>query len=651
MQWAEKGGSVVIVTGDKDMLQLVTDRIVIVDTMKDKRYDIAAVQGRFGVAPDQVAHILALAGDATDNVPGVPGIGPKNAERLIQEFGTVDNLLAQIEKVKNARAKASLRAYADQARMCLELVRIRTDADVAIAPEELVRREQDPAALLPIFRDLEFSSILQELRLAEGDDRPWRAVTDTASLQDCREQLRTAAFLALEPVYGKVDPRGGVIVGMALAMRPGGVWYLPLPQQESAEWSTIGELLAREDLPKGGHDVKRLLAALPRHGLTLRGQTFDTMIAAYLANPGRKGFDLKELSLTYLNRSLPEAGRNEEGACRRAEAVRELAGILQEELEKDGLWELFETVEMRLVDVLARMERRGVLVDMAILKSMSRELQELIDLSAEKIYRLAGERFNINSPKQLQTILFDKLKMPRGRKIKEGYSTDGEVLAQLAATYELPAEILHYRGLVKLKGTYVDALPSLIHPETGRIHTSYNQTATATGRLSSSNPNLQNIPVRTLEGKRIRQAFVAPPGWGILTADYSQIELRILAHLAGDEILIDAFRRGEDIHVRTASTLFGTFPEMVNEAMRRQAKVINFGVIYGMSAFGLAKELGVPQKLAQTYIDGYFQKHTGIKRFIDETLDRARRLGYVQTLLNRRRYLPEIRSENATARA
>jgi DNA polymerase-1 len=312
--------------------------------------------------------------------------------------------------------------------------------------------------------------------------------------------------------------------------------------------------------------------------------------------------------------------------------------------------ELLEMTEMPLVSVLAAVERKGVLLNLPLLKGMSQEIAQLLALSEEKIYRLAGEKFNINSPKQLQVVLFDKLGLPRGRKTKEGHSTDVDVLSSLALNHELPAEILSYRGMAKLKSTYIDALPELVHPLTGRVHTSYNQTVTATGRLSSSNPNLQNIPIRTIEGKRIRQAFIAPEGWEIISADYSQIELRVLAHLSGDESLIEAFTIGEDIHSRTASDIFGVFPEMVNSEMRRQAKVINFGVLYGMSAFGLAKELGITQKLAQAYIDGYFEKYAKVREYLDSLLLQARREGYVTTLLKRRRYLPEIASPQPAIR-
>jgi DNA polymerase-1 len=327
-----------------------------------------------------------------------------------------------------------------------------------------------------------------------------------------------------------------------------------------------------------------------------------------------------------------------------------LAQALQGRLEEAGAASLYRDVEMPLLFTLAAMEKKGVLLDMALLKQMSEELMQLLSLSEEKIHRLAGEKFNINSPKQLQTILFEKLNLPKGKKTKEGYSTDVDVLSDLARSHELPAEILAYRSLSKLKSTYVDALPALVHPQTGRIHTSYNQTVTATGRLSSSNPNLQNIPIRTLEGKRIRQAFIAAPGCLLISADYSQIELRVLAHLSEDDSLIAAFASDEDIHTRTASDVFGVFPQMVNPDMRRQAKVINFGILYGMSAFGLAKELGVPQKTAQAYIDGYFARYKKVRAYLDSILEGARQDGYVCTLLNRRRYLPELKSSIPSVR-
>ncbi len=402
--------------------------------------------------------------------------------------------------------------------------------------------------------------------------------------------------------------------------------------------------------------------------MNLAGLGCDTMVAAYLLNPARRSFELADLVYDQSGRQIfthkdilgsgtkalsfreAESEKIRDYACQRVDAISMLCPSLMDRIENEGFASLLRDLEMPLISVLAAMEHHGVLVDAGLLGTMSAELAHILSLSENKIYELAGERFNINSPKQLQAILFEKLQLPKGRKIKEGYSTDGETLAFLAASHELPAEILSYRSLIKLKSTYIDALPLLIHPETGRIHTSYNQTVTATGRLSSSNPNLQNIPIRTLEGKRIRQAFIAPEGCEIVSADYSQIELRILAHLSGDKNLIEAFLSGEDIHSRTASDIFGVFPAMVNADMRRQAKVINFGILYGMSAFGLSKELGLNPKMAQTYIDGYFAKYSGVRGFLDGILEEARIKGYVTTLLNRRRFLPEINSPNIPIR-
>jgi DNA polymerase-1 len=441
------------------------------------------------------------------------------------------------------------------------------------------------------------------------------------------------------------------------------------PQLLEADVLTaMAPVMANEKIKKHGHDLKNMTLMLARRGVELKGLGCDTMVAAYLLNPSRHGFDLAEVVREQLQRQIPSVkelvgsgaralplGRVKiepmtDYACRRADAVFKLAEDLSQKLGGQGFGELFDQVEMPLVQVLAAMEKKGVLLDLALLKDMSREIQQLLSLSENKIYALAGEKFNVNSPKQLQAILFEKLGLPKGKKTKEGYSTDVDVLNFLAASHELPAEILAYRSFSKLKSTYIDALPLMVHPDTGRVHTSYNQTVTATGRLSSSNPNLQNIPIRTLEGKRIRQAFIAPDGWRIIAADYSQIELRVLAHLSQDPSLMDAFASGEDIHSRTASDIFGVFPAMVNAEMRRQAKVINFGILYGMSAFGLARELHVSQKLAQAYIDGYFEKFRDVRRYLDGILENARKNGYVTTLLNRRRYLPEINHNIAAVR-
>jgi DNA polymerase-1 len=427
----------------------------------------------------------------------------------------------------------------------------------------------------------------------------------------------------------------------------------------------LASFFTNAEIVKYAYDLKTTLVSMP--DLTIRAG-FDLQLAAYLLNPARHSYALDEMAWEYLHEriSTPDDIAGGKGktyalslvpvdkmaayAGERAEAIMALAEVLEDRLEEAGAASLYRDVEMPLLFTLAAMEKKGVLVDTVLLRQMSHELGQLLSISEDKIHRLAGEKFNINSPKQLQAVLFDKLKLPKGKKIKEGYSTDVDVLTDLARSHELPAEILAYRSLSKLKSTYVDALPALVNPRTGRIHTSYNQTVAATGRLSSSNPNLQNIPIRTLEGKRIRQAFIAAPDCVLISADYSQIELRVLAHLSEDATLLEAFATDEDIHTRTASDIFGVFPEMVNPDMRRQAKVINFGVLYGMSAFGLAKELGISQKTAQAYIDGYFARYKKVRDYLDGILEGARRDGFVCTILNRRRYLPELQSRIPSVR-
>jgi DNA polymerase-1 len=461
------------------------------------------------------------------------------------------------------------------------------------------------------------------------------------------------------------------IIGIALHAG-GHSYYLPLGhtaahlQLKTKEaFDALAPVLGSADVTKYVYDLKTTLVSVDTPNVSTAE---DLQLAAYLLNPARHSYELDEVVWDHLHERIPAPHDIAGGkgkiyslslvpvekiaayAGQRVHALAALAPVLDVKLKEAGADSLFRDVEMPLLFTLAAMEKKGVLVDTVLLKQMSEELAVLLSLSEEKIYRLAGEKFNINSPKQLQTILFDKLKMSRGRKTKDGYSTDVDVLNDLARDHELPAEILAYRSLSKLKSTYVDALPALIHPRTGRIHTSYNQTVAATGRLSSSNPNLQNIPIRTLEGKRIRQAFIADPGCVLISADYSQIELRVLAHLSEDETLLQAFSTDEDIHTRTASDVFGVFPQMVSPDMRRQAKVINFGILYGMSAFGLAKELGVPQKTAQAYIDGYFARYKKVRAYLDGILEGVRRDGYVCTLLNRRRYLPELKSQIPSVR-
>ncbi|MFZ4438218.1 MAG: DNA polymerase I [Syntrophales bacterium] len=673
---AEAGMAVVIVSGDKDMMQLVSDEILMLDTMKEKTYDIAAVKERFGVGPEKVVEILGLMGDTSDNIPGVPGIGPKGAERLIEQFGSIAAILAHPEQIHSAKTREAILQNADQARMSRELAQIRTDAVFDFDPEACRRQEPNRELLMSLFREFEFSSLLQDLKIrgeeTAGDYLICQTPEELAALAT---RLREGDGFSLELIPSSPEAMSASLIGLAISPAPGEGFYIPMAHEDGTPLLAAGTvltllspLLADPAIPKHGQDLKTALIVLSQCGLSLRGLGCDTMVASYLLNPAKHSFELADTVLDHLGRQTPSVKelvgsgakavpfasipveKATDYAGRRADAVMALAADLTGKIAAAGMRELLDEVETPLVAILAAIEQKGVLLDLPLLRSMSLEITQLLALSEEKIHRLAGEKFNISSPKQLQVILFEKLGMPKGRKTKEGYSTDVDVLTTLALGHELPAEILAYRGMAKLKSTYIDALPELVHPRTGRVHTTYNQTVTATGRLSSSNPNLQNIPIRTLEGKRIRQAFIAPEGWEIVSADYSQIELRVLAHLSGDETLLEAFATGEDVHSRTASDLFGVFPEMVNPDMRRQAKVINFGVLYGMSAFGLAKELRITQKLAQAYIDSYFQKYAKVREYLDSLLAQARRDGYVTTLLKRRRYLPEIMSPQAPVR-
>jgi DNA polymerase-1 len=677
-RYADKNIRTVIVSGDKDMMQLVSDNVVMIDTMKDKSYDVEAVRERFGVGPEKVIEILGLTGDQSDNIPGVPGIGPKTAQRLIEEFGSMEGVLQNTEKVRNPKTRESLRSFADQARMSHDLARIRTDAEFDIDLESTRYSRPDNEALQALFKEFEFSSLLQELKIKDESIKGQYALVLTdAEFAALIERLENVKEFAFDIVADADVPMLADIIGISICLAPGEAFYIPLshaymgvPQQLKSDDVLKGltPFLSSHDIKKHGHDMKNAMIILARRGVDLQGLGCDTMVASYVLNPAKHNFELAEIVGDRLGRHIAHpkdligSGANavpfrvipvekvRDYACRRVDAVLGLASALHETIVEDGFKELYYEVELPLISVLAAMEKKGVLLDTQLLAAMSAEIEQLMSLTEEKIYQLAGEKFNISSPKQLQVVLFEKLGLPKGRKTKEGHSTDIEVLSNLARSHELPAEILSYRTMTKLRSTYIDALPLLMNPETGRIHTSYNQTVTATGRLSSSNPNLQNIPIRTPEGKRIRQAFIAPDGWEIISADYSQIELRILAHLSCDKALIDSFMEDVDIHTATAANVFGVFPEMVTAEMRRQAKVINFGILYGMSAFGLSKELNVPQKTAQVYIDEYFNKYPEVRAFLDGIIASARKDGYVCTLLNRRRYLPEINSSNAPVR-
>lgn len=664
-----------IVSGDKDLMQLVSDDIVMIDTMKDKTYDLQAVKERFGVPPAQVKEILGLMGDASDNIPGVPGIGGKTALNLIKEFGSIEGVLENIPRIKSARVREALEKHADLARLSLGLVTLKTDLDIDFNLSEAHYVGPDKGRLRDLFKEFEFSSLIQDLNIRQQSTAgAYEVVESKEQLTVVLRELGDQASFAFCLETDSDVPMLANITGMSLCGSEGRAWYVPMGHQINGQLEAglilekIAPLMENEKIRKHGYNLKNSMIILSRRGVRLMATGCDIMVASYVLNPSKRSHVLNEIARDHLNIEIASmADLTGTGArkaqlgifapvkvmaysCPRADIILRLAAILTKKIQEANLEDLYQKIEMPLVGVLAAMEERGVLVDTDLLREMSVQFETLLSSSEEKIYTLAGERFNINSPKQMQHILFEKLGLARGRKTKNGYSTDFDVLMALSREYELPAEILSYRSIAKLKSTYIDALPAMINLETGRIHTCYNQTVTATGRLSSSDPNLQNIPVRGIEGKRIRQAFIAPEDSEIVSADYSQVELRILAHLSGDRALIDIFNSGEDIHARTAADIFGIFPGMVTQDMRRQAKVINFGILYGMSPFGLAKELGISQIEAKAFIDRYFDEFQGVKAYIERVLDQARKKGYVTTLLNRRRFLPEINSTNATVR-
>jgi DNA polymerase-1 len=671
---------VVIVTGDKDLLQLVSHRIQVYDSMKEKRFGVEEVIQRFGVSPEQVVEVMGLAGDAIDNIPGIPGIGEKTAIQLIKTYGSIENLLTHAEEIPQKKLKENLRTHGDLARLSRKLATIHTDVPVDCRLEDFSLHPPDLKSLKEIFKELEFNKLLKELSEEKGPlsvQKDYRLVIDQQEFLALLEGLKKAATFSVDLETTSPYPMWADLVGISLSYAPHQAFYIPLAHQDQETtrqlplpWilEQLKPILEDQEIKKVGQNIKYDWIVFKRYGIRLRGLDGDTMIASYLLNPTKHNHNLGEIAQEYLDRSVTdykevvgtglktltfdqiELEKARDYSCEDADVTLQLAHLLFPKLKEGGFKDLFDQVEMPLVIVLAKMEMNGVKIDLDLLLEYSKEIETQLQQKIERIYRFAGEVFNINSPQQLGKILFDKLKLPVVKKTKTGYSTDVDVLTKLSLQHDLPLEILGYRNLSKLKSTYIDAFPKLIHPRTGRLHTSYNQTITATGRLSSSDPNLQNIPVRAEEGNRIRQAFIPEKGWSIVSADYSQIELRILAHLSQDETLIQAFQKDEDIHARTASEIFSVPMEKVTPPMRREAKVINFGIIYGMSAYGLSQQLGTEPKIAQAYIDEYFKKYTGVQAYIEKSLEEARQRGYVMTLLHRRRYLPDIHSPTVVIR-
>ncbi|HHC72913.1 MAG TPA: DNA polymerase I [Thiotrichales bacterium] len=686
-QATREGIPVVISTGDKDMAQLVSDHVTLVNTMTETTLDRQGVEEKFHVPPERIVDYLALIGDTSDNIPGVPKVGPKTAVKWLTRYGSLDEIIRHADEIKG-KVGENLRNFLDRLPLSRELATIRRDVPLELDIHRLKRREPDRQALHRWFRELEFRSWLAELLEqqeesgagGEENDAPlYEAIQGREALEQWLERLERAELFAFDTETTSLDYMEAEIVGLSFAVEAGHAAYLPLahdgpdgPEQLDRETvlEQIRPLLEDPRRPKLGHHIKYDMNVLANHGIRLAGIAHDSMLESYVLDSTASRHDMDSLALKYLGIRTTHyeevAGKGAKQipfnqvaleqatpyAAEDADITLRLHQTLWPRLEEiPPLARLYRELEVPLVPVLSAMERTGVLVDRAMLERQSEELSHRLAEIEREAHELAGHPFNLGSPKQIQQVLFEELKLPVLKKTPKGQpSTAEEVLESLAADYPLPRKILEHRSLAKLKSTYTDRLPQQINPRTGRVHTSYHQAVAATGRLSSSDPNLQNIPVRTPEGRRIRQAFVAPEGWRILAADYSQIELRIMAHLSGDEGLLRAFAEGRDIHRATAAEVFGLPEEQVSDDQRRSAKAINFGLIYGMSAFGLARQLGIDRASAQRYVDLYFERYPGVRAFMDRTREQAREQGYVETVFGRRLYLPEINSRNAQRR-
>jgi DNA polymerase-1 len=675
------GFDVVMVTGDKDFMQLVNAHVSIWDPMKEKCIDLEAVGREFQLTPAQLIDMMGLSGDSSDNVPGVPGIGPKTALALIQQFGGIQALYENIAEVTSAKQRERLLTHKEQAMLSRRLVTIDDHAPVNFDPQALRVQAPDEKALTDLFQELEFRQLQQEFRSTAPPEPETRytAILSLEALETLVERLGRCRLFAVDTETTSENPMAAALVGVSVAWEPNAAAYIPcghryigVPDQIPREvvLARLKPVLGNPAIAKVGQNIKYDWTVFRRHGVDLAGVAFDTMLGSYLLNPSKRAHNLDQIALDFLdhkNITFADVAGKGKGvltfdqvtleqavpyACEDADITLRAYEVLRPQLESLGLMPLMDQVEMPLVPVLMEMEMAGVRIDEEKLRELSKSFSHQLHRLEEEIYLLAGEKFNIQSSQQLGRILFDKLQLPSAKKTKKktGYSTDVEVLTRLAEQHELPALLLRHRSLAKLKSTYVEALLEQVDPSSGRIHTSFNQTVAATGRLSSSDPNLQNIPIRTEEGREIRKAFIARPDWYLLSADYSQIELRILAHCAEDAILIGSFADDEDIHARTASEVFHTPLDQVPAELRRQAKVINFGIIYGMSAFGLSRELGISNKMAQTYIDNYFERYSGVKAYMERAVEEARRTQRSSTLLGRIRLLPDIASSNSTVR-
>ncbi|HCG8252072.1 TPA: DNA polymerase I [Vibrio parahaemolyticus] len=714
-QASQQGMPVLISTGDKDMAQLVDDNITLINTMTNVVMDREGVVEKFGIPPELIIDYLALMGDKVDNIPGVPGVGDKTATALLQGIGGLTQLYENLDDIAALGFRGSktmakkLVDNKDNAMLSYELATIKLDVELEETPESLLKAEPNKDELIKLYGQLTFKSWLNELleggsgtveavELAGSaqassssshaemetsavtiDRSQYETILDEASFNAWLEKLKAAELFAFDTETDSLDYMVANLVGLSFAIDEGIAAYVPVahdyldaPEQLDRDWvlEQLKPILEDDAQAKVGQNLKYDASVLARYGIEMKGIKYDTMLASYVYNSVGGKHDMDSLALRFLQHScisfeqIAGKGKNQltfnqieleqasPYAAEDADVTLRLHNRLFANIEQDEkLKSVYEEIEMPLVPVLSRIERTGVLIDDMKLSAQSVEIAARLEELEQKAYEIAEQEFNMNSPKQLQAILFEKMGLPVVKKTPSGTpSTNEEVLQELALDYPLPKLILEYRGLAKLKSTYTDKLPKMINPSTGRVHTSYHQAVTATGRLSSTDPNLQNIPIRNEEGRRIRQAFVAPAGYKVLAVDYSQIELRIMAHLSGDQALLDAFRDGKDIHAATAAEIMGVSIDLVSSEQRRRAKAVNFGLIYGMSAFGLAKQLGIPRGEAQAYMDKYFERYPGVMQYMEDTRSAAADKGYVETIFGRRLHLPEIKSRNGMRR-
>jgi DNA polymerase-1 len=673
---SKKGIQTLIVTTDKDLLQMVDKNIWVYNPTKDIILDESGVKETFGVSPSQVVDVLSLWGDSSDNIPGVPGIGEKTAKSLILSFDSIDNLLEKIPDIKKESVRKKIENNLDAIQLSRQLVTLFKDLDFEFDPHTMELSSPDTDALLSLYQELGFSSLMSEhIKKSNSNKKTYVTILDEKTLKDVIAQIKKAGAVAVDTETDSPFPTQARLVGISLSVKPHQAFYLPLwhdypnaPSQipKKKAFQLLEDIFTDPNIKKTGHNIKYDFIVLQREGITLQGIDRDTMVLSYLLEPNWGKHNLNKVATTYLQvkttdyHDIVGKGKNEVTmnsvdiekvtpyACQDADVALQLGALLWPKIEDRGVRSLYESLERPLIQVLADMEMRGVRVDPDVLETLSEDLQKDLHTLQKKIYAISGEEFNINSPKQLGGILFEKMGIPSPRKTRKtkSHSTDMGVLQELAKDHPIAEQLLEYRQFSKLKSTYSDALPLLINPQTGRIHTSYNQTVAATGRLSSSDPNLQNIPTRGELGKRCRQAFVPDPGNLFLSADYSQIELRVLAQLSEDEALIETFLEDRDIHQDTAIQVFGETSTLFPEEQRRRAKIINFSIIYGTSAFSLAKELGTSTSEAQEFIDLYFEKYPKVREFLEKSVTDAQTTGISQTLFGRIRPVPELQNDN-----